>query len=943
MDSAMLEMRENLDMLKNYLPSNASNPTILKLNPNMLPIMNFSITFEGLDQVEATTLVEDKILPRIERIPGVASVSVSGTSKHEYELTFKQDQIDALDDVLDSANQLIKQMNDQYGLGLPLYPKAEQLIQDRMKGNNLSMPSGYVTNNGIDYIVRVGDKFKSIDEVKELEVFSQTNPITGDKVSFVLDDLVAFNYVNTNDESYSKVNGENAISFSIQKQNNYATTDISKRVNRELDAIKKEFTGSEAIVLFDQADMINTSMGSIVSNLLIGGVLAVVILFVFFKKFKPTLIIALAIPISVMAAFILIYFSGINLNIVSMGGLALGIGMLVDNSIVVIENIYRLRSEGASRTEAAIKGASQVAGAITASTLTTIAVFLPIVFLEGITAEIFKEMALTITYSLVASLVIAITVVPSISTKMIDDTLEDVKEPLLDKVKGFYKRVLEWSLKFKKTTLLVTTLLFAGSLFLAVRVGTEFFPESQLTSLTVSVDLPEGTDFKTTAEALDTVVAKIRTIKDVEYVGATIGGDGLSALSGGSGASINVLLNEKTKKTSQGISDEIANLTSDLPYEVTVSEQGMDMSMLGGSGISIMIKGQELDDLERIADEVSDLVAKVKGTTDIFNGVTKTAPEVKITVDKNKAAEKGFTVTEVFGLIAMQLKGNDAITTLSIEGKEIDIRIKDKAKLTVDEIKNMLLPGAPAPFPLSDIADIDDEAMGFGQINRENQSRYLNVTAQIAEGYNVGKVGNAVEQALKDYQVPSGYTVELLGENAEIKSAFNDLYLALALGVVLIYMIMAAQFQSLRYPFIVMFTIPLAFTGGFLGLFITQTPLSVVAMIGLIILTGIVVNNGIVLVDYINQLKDEGMASSDAIIEAGITRLRPILMTALTTILGLSTMALGIGKGSEMLQPMAITTIGGLIYSTILTLVIIPVIYAAFDKKKSVQEVTTDA
>jgi multidrug efflux pump subunit AcrB len=922
MDSVLLEMREKLDMVEGYLPDGVGSPMILKLNPDMMPIMNMSLSFENKTITEATTLIEDEILPRLERIPGVASISVEGTAQNEIHIKLKDAEFAQME-------QTIQYMNDNRPAGQPALPSATELIEMMIKGQNISMPIGSVNDQDIDYLVRVGDKLKSIEELRELTIFG----------TFKLKDVADVDFVNIDDQSYSKVNGEHAITLNVQKQNNYSTTEVAELLNAQLDQIEKDYPEANLVILLDQAEYINLSINSVLNNLIYGGILAVIILFLFLRQIKPTIIIALAIPISVMAAFILIYFSGITLNVISMGGLALGIGMLVDNSIVVIENIYRLRSEGASMREAAVKGASQVAGAIMASTLTTVAVFLPIVFLKGLTADIFKEMALTITYSLGASLVIALTVVPSLSSKMMPEKKEVKKDSFLDKIKAGYTRILKFSLRYKKSTLLVSLVLLVVTAFFSFRVGTEFFPASATTQLSVSVELEEGTRFETTAAALDEVVEKIMTLEDVEYVGASIGGGAMSMLGGGGGTSsgsINVLLKENAKKSFSEVADDIRDLTKDLDYTVNVNESGQDMSAMGGSGISVLVKGQDLEQLEAVATDLANKIAAIRGAVDVSNGVSKTAPELKITVDKDKAAQSGVTVGTVMGILASQLQDAQAISQLNINGREYDIKIPKTTELTLEQIENLPVGLSQAgPVLLKDIADIDPNAVGFGSINRMNQSRYLNVTGSVADGYNTGKVGTEVEELVNNYDTPEGITLEVSGEQEQINSALGDLTLALLLGVVLIYMIMAAQFQSLRYPFIVMFTIPLAFTGGFLGLLITQTPISVVSLIGLIILTGIVVNNGIVLVDYINQLKEEGLSTYDAIIEAGNTRLRPIFMTALTTILALSTMALGIGEGAEMMQPMAITTIGGLLYATLLTLVVVPVIYAGLDRVKT--------
>ncbi|ERJ12628.1 efflux RND transporter permease subunit [Haloplasma contractile] len=919
MDSAMIEIRENLDMVTSYLPDEIGNPMIMKMNPEMFPIMNFSFALHSKDINETTILMQDKILPRLERIPGVATITLSGAAENKVHIVLE--------------DEAIHDLRNTYGIEV-----SKEMISGILKGQNFSMPGGYLNDEGTDYLVRVGDQLKDIEEIKNLPILVMPQK------TITIDDIADVKMVNEADQSYSKVNGEDAITLTIQKQNNYETTEVVESINRELDKIRKDYEGVEVVVLLDQAKYINQSISSVTHNILIGGALAILILLLFLRDLKPTFVIALAIPISVMAAFSMIYFAGITLNVISMGGLALGIGMLVDNSIVVIENIYRLRVEGKPAREAAVIGARQVGGAITASTLTTVSVFLPIVFIEGLTAEIFKEMALTISFSLLASLIIAVTLVPTLSAKMLNKNQQATREHnSLDFVKRIYTSILKFSLKHKVIILITSILVFGLSIYLSMRVGTEFIPTTDEGQITVNVEMPKGTEFEETAATLDDLVNELIKLEDIDTVGAKMGGGFLNFNIGGSkdSGTINIILKEDRKQTTNQISSIIRNLTENYKADITVEASNSSMGMMGESGISISVKGHDLEKLEEIATDLETLLKNTEGTTEIDNGVSKTSPELKITVNKESSIAKNLTIAQVYMRISEMLKTDDTVSAISINGRDYNITVKDavntKNNVDIEAIENL-------PFKytnpvtqieetilLKEIATIEI-ADGFGTINRIDQSRTISVSSQIEEGYNIGKVGQKVQKQLDTYDLPSGYTLELQGEQQQINSALIDLSLALILAVVLVYMVMAAQFQSLVFPFIVMFTIPLAFTGGSLGLFITGTPISVVSAIGFIILAGIVVNNGIVLIDYINQLKEDGMSTYDAIFEAGNTRLRPIVMTALTTILALSTMAIGFGEGSESLQPMAITAIGGLVYSTLLTLIIVPVIYAGLDR-----------
>ena len=956
MDSAMIDMREKLDMIVGYLPAESTNPMIIKINPDMMPVMNFSISVEGMNISESTYWIDDEIMPRLERIEGVATLSMSGGAKNEVQITLDDDKINDINDELNEelAEQMKAAMLQQ---AQGAQSQAEQttdpsqaaqemevpyqtfisrdMVMNILRGQNFAMPSGYIEDSDSVYLVRVGDKIEDLDSIKELVVFKN------DSREIEILDIATVEMVNTADETYSKVNGERAISISLQKQNNYATSDVVNSVRNEIEAIEDEYEQIDIVVLMDQAEFIDMAVGSVSNNLLYGGILAVLILLLFLRDLKPTFIVAVAIPISLLAAFILIYFLNITLNIVSMGGLALGIGMLVDNSIVVIENIYRIKAKGKDAKYAAVAGAKQVAGAITASTLTTISVFLPILFLQGMTADIFKEMAWTISASLIASLAIALTFVPMAASKLLKNSTPKKKSKLFKSITRGYGRILKGALRHKAIVIIVTILLFAGSVYGALQMGTEYMPESDSGQISVEVAMPLGSSFDETSAMLDKVVERIMQVDEVDTVGASIGGNmmgfGPSSMGAGSGGTISVLLNQDGDLMTSEVEQQIRDELKDLDAEFEISGQAMDMTALTGSGISVEIRGLEFDELERLANAAADIVTQVEGTTEIDTGISKEAPALKITVDKDKAITNGLTTAQVFMAVDKAINPQNKASELSLQNRDYDIMVLDSKSdmLNINEVRKLdITSPMGSTVKLSDVAEVTKEA-GYASISRNNQERTITVTAALEDGYNIGLVGDEIAEKLEDFDVPEGYTIELTGENEEINSALMDLILAMAMAVVLIYMIMAAQFESLKYPFIVMFAIPLAFTGGFLALIITSTPISIVAAIGMIILAGVVVNNGIVLVDYINQLKERGMTTKKAIMKAGKARLRPIVMTALTTIFALSTMSIGVGRGAEMMQPLAITAIGGLIFSTALTLIVVPAMYAAFDSSKN--------
>ncbi len=819
------------------------------------------------------------------------------------------------------------------------------MIKNILTAQNFQMPAGYITEEGIDYLVRVGDKFKSQEEISSLVLFDLgmegIEPIT-------LNDVADVFLVDNSDKVYAKVNGNNAVILSIQKQNNYATAEVSKRIQARFDSLKENNDKLGATYLMDQGLYIDMVVDSVLDNLLMGGILAIIILFLFLWDLKPTFIITCSIPISVMFAIVLMYFSGVTLNVISLSGLAVGVGMLVDNSVVVIENIYRLRKKGYSAVKAAVSGSIQVAGAITASTLTTVCVFLPIVFVQGITRQLFTDMALTIAYSLGASLIIALTLVPMMSAGLLKKTIDkDYKR--FDRFCEFYARILTRALRYKAVVLIASIAILILSVFGALSQGTGFMPEMDSPQINVTMEMPNDALFEDTKAMADEVQSRIVKIEDVDKVGAMTGGSGIMAMfnnsSSGAGESKNVqfyvVLKEDKKMSSKEVATLIEESCSDLEAEVTASGSSMDMSALGGSGIAINVTGSDLDTLKKVATEVADIVTGVEGTTEVSNGISNPAPELRIVVNKEKAMLKGLTVAQAYMQVQSAMAAEKQATSLSkVDGTSYPVVLvtEGSEELSLDMIRNFTFEitnkeGKKEDVKVSDIAEVI-ETTGFSSISREGQQRYLTVSAKLKDGYNIGLVSQNVESALEDYEAPAGYELVYGGENETITESMSQLVKMILLGILFIYLIMVAQFQSLLSPFIVLFTIPLAFTGGFLALFLTGFELSVIAMIGFVMLAGIVVNNGIVLVDYINLLRLDGMGKKEAIIEAGKTRMRPILMTALTTILGLSTMAMGMGNGADMVQSIAIVTIGGLTYATFMTLFVVPVMYDILNRRK---------
>ena len=853
---------------------------------------------------------------------------------------------DALKEIADSEEELEEARENAYNQADMNGILTVDTVKSLLAAQNFSMPAGYVTEEGIDYLVRVGDKPEDIETLKKMPLMN--TEMDGVDV-ITLEDVADVFMTDNSADIYTNVNGTPGIMLTIQKQTGYSTGDVSDSILDKFEELKTENENLILITLMDQGIYIDLVMDSIINNVLFGALLAVLILILFLKDWRPTAVVACSIPISIITAIVCMYFSGITLNVISLSGLALGVGMLVDNSIVVIENIYRLRNEGYSAKEAAIKGAGEVAGAIMASTLTTVCVFLPIVFTEGITRQLFVDMGLTIAYSLLASLLVALTVVPAMGSGMLAKAKPKKEGRFFDGMMKVYEKMLALALRWKPVVLILVVVLLVVSTLAAFSRGTAFMPEMDSTQITMSLTMPKDTPLTETAEVTDAVVEKVAEMEEVTDIGAMVSTSSMSMIMGGGNSATNattiyVSLDENKKRDNveiaAEISDNIADILEKNQAEVEIETSSMDMSALGGSGISIMVKGRELDTMQEIAKDIAAILETVEGTAEVSDGLEESTGELRILVDRNKAIEHGFTVAQVFQQIQTKLSDATSATTLETEIKEYDVYVKNASdmELTRNLVKNLELDrtkqdGTREKVKLSDIATFENTE-SLNSINRSKQTRYISVTAAIADGYNVGLVSTDVEKALETYEMPTGYSYEMSGENETITDAMNQVYLMLLLAIIFMYLIMVAQFQSLLSPFIIMFTIPLAFTGGFLGLWVSGSEVSVIALIGFVMLAGIIVNNGIVLVDYINQLRADGMEKKEAIMTAGRTRIRPVMMTALTTILALSTMAFSNDMGADMSKPMSIVTIGGLVYGTLLTLVVIPCIYDIFVREK---------
>ena len=782
-----------------------------------------------------------------------------------------------------------------------------------------------------------------------------------------LSDVATVFYTDNSDEIYAKLDGNNGIIASFSKQSNYATAEVSDNIVARLDELTTEYEGIHFKPLMDQGDYIHLIVETIVSSLLWGALFSVVVLFLFLRDWRPTLITLISIPASVVFAVVLMYFTGVTINMISLSGLLVAVGMLVDNSVVVIENIYRLRAKGATVVQAAVSGAQQVLGAIVASTLTTVCVFAPIVFVEGLTRELFTDLALTMTYSLLASLLVALTMVPAMASGLLQRPLEQ-KPGLLDKIYPAYKKAIRWSLDHKAAVLAGSLALLILTGIATVSRGFSFMPEFDMNTVNVTVSMPEGCTREEAVAYTDEVARRCMTVEGVDAVGAMIQTDTaltmMSTAGGEYDATVYITMPDSYSGNKAG--KEIEALCADMDCKVTaVNIMSSMMSYVTGNGVSLQVYCEDMETLQSAAKSIAARMAQVDGTVDVSDGLEDAAQALHVTVDRTKAMEHGMTVAQIYMQIAAALNTTSTGTDMVLDDSSMQLIIQqdESSKMTVETLPELKIDPDSAmsaamsgstssgsssssslsslsgeetdtdnSFLLKDVATVE-KTVSLNTISRDQQRRCVTVTAGIADGSNVTLVSSEVTKAVEAMELPAGVTIEFNGENEQIMDAMGQLLLMLLLGIVLVYFVMVAQFQSLREPFIVMFTIPLAFTGGFLALLLSGTGLSVISLIGFVMLVGIIVNNGIVLVDYINQQRLAGMERREAIIDAGVTRLRPILMTSLTTILGLIVTALAKNAGTSLIQPVALVCIGGLLYATLMTLFVVPCMYEIVSKK----------
>ncbi|MGM9589026.1 MAG: efflux RND transporter permease subunit [Faecousia sp.] len=811
------------------------------------------------------------------------------------------------------------------------------MVSQILTAQNFSMPAGLVKQDGIEYMVGVGDEMTDIKELENMMLFDMGME---DLDPIYLKDVAVVALTDNQAETYAKLDGENGIVLSFEKQSTYATAETTNNINERFRELEAEYPGLKFVSLMNQGDYIYLIVDSIVDSLLLGALFAILVLYLFLGDLRPTIITLCAIPISVIFAIVLMYFSGVTINMISLSGLAVAVGMLVDNSVVVIENIYRLRSRGANVIQAAVSGAQQVAGAVTASTLTTVCVFVPIVFVEGITRQLFTDLALTMTYALLASLLVSLTLVPAMASGMLRKE-KKAKDTVMTKFLAVYQKMAAWALDHKILVLGASLALLILSASWSLSGGFIFMPEMDMPNVDLSITMPEGATMEEASALADEVLARIDTVDGIATVGAMMSNG--SSLMGGSSddtlsMTVYITLADETA-SGAAVSQKIEALCADMPCEVTGTSAMMDMSALSSSGVGVQVFGEDMDTLQEGARKAAELLRGVTGIAEVSDGLEDAAPALHVAIDRNKTMGNGITVAQIFMELSGALTETKTATTLKINGTSTDVIIEKQAEslLDVDGLKNYGFEvtgtdGETKEFTLADVATVE-ETSSLSTIQRLGQRRYVTVTGTLEPGYNVTLVSAQVQEVLENADLGPGVEIQFSGENEAIMEAMEQLLLMLLLGILLVYLVMVAQFQSLKSPFIVMFTIPLAFTGGFMGLLVCGMEVSVISLIGFVMLTGIIVNNGIVLVDYINQLRLEGMERRAAILEAAQTRMRPILMTTITTILGLADMAVRQSAGTALMRPVAVVCIGGLTYATLMTLFVVPCIYDIMNKK----------
>jgi HAE1 family hydrophobic/amphiphilic exporter-1 len=922
LDFAAQDVRDQIGLYEQFLPAEAGDPLVMKFSFSQFPVIFYGITSD-IPAMRLRTVIEDEVAPRLERIDGVASARV-----------FSMDEREILVDV-DKASL------ESRGLTL------DQVMM-ALRAENLNLPAGNIVERYSDILVRTMGEFTGLDDIRRTVVgmTAKGEPVYVGDVAEVKDTLKEMRYA-------ARIQKQNGVYLIVSKRSGANTQQASAAVKKELEALKGTIPGNPVFhVAMDQGDMIEQVTSQTVGNAWQGGLLAILLIFLFLRNWRPTLVISMAIPLSIITTFIALYAAGYTLNLLTLGGLALGIGMLVDNAIVVIENVYRHLEDGEGADQASIEGAGEVGMAITASTLTTIAVFFPMIFASGITGKMTQALGLSIAFSLLASLFVALTIVP-LSTSLLFRSKKSLRaitkapeERQFAKARAFYRKWLDKALHNRRWVIVGVILALVVSLAIVPFLGTEFMPAQDMDMIMLKVRMPVGTALDETNRVVAMVEDIMSAMPEITMISAQVGSqveqDAGDAASGMSNAGTHEGLlwvglvkgDERTESDAQ----ILERIRRRLPNLRGVKFEAIDMSqmMLGGAAAPVEIKlfGKDFAELKSLADQIVQSISGIEGLRDVTHTLAAGKPEVQIHIDRERAYRLGLSVYQVANTVQTAMLGK--VATRYREGSdEIDVRLrfKEKYRNSLDEVRSIpLRTAAGQTIYLEQVADV---ASGEGpiMINRENQARRVSVTANIV-GRDLGSVVRDVKGRLAGFEngLPPGYFLEYGGSFEQMQEAFLILAGAFALAILLVYMVMASQFEHFVHPFVIMFTVPLGIVGVIFGLLITGRTLSLAVLIGVIMLAGIAVNNGIVMIDYINQLIKRGVDKREAILQGATTRLRAVLLTALTTILGTLPMAFSRSSGSEFRAPMGVSIAFGLTATTVLTLFVIPVIYSIVNK-----------
>lgn len=915
MNFAALDIREAIDMVRPILPDDADSPMLMTFDPSMIPVM--ALTLSGdMGPADLRNFAEDVIRPRLERLGGVASVGVSGGLEREIKIELNPGRMEIHRVSLDQVFQVLQT-------------------------DNMSQPGGTVLHREREYLLSTTGEYRSVEQLSEVLI------PTLDGGTIALRHIADVHDAYKDVSVLSRLNFEPSVGLSIQKEADANTVQVARAVRNELARIQSERSGIQIAVVIDQAEMIEDSLANVAVNGLVGAVMAGAVLLLFLRSGRAIAVIIASIPLAIIATFVMIYFAGMSLNIISLGGLALGIGMLVDNAIVVLENIYRKRSQGLAAVAAAEEGTNEVASAIFASTLTTVSVFMPVVFVQGIARQISQDMAFTVSFSLIASLAVALTLVPLLAAKWLTRRPQHTGRSATDAAGGevleadrqlgglqrAYMRLLGGAMRRRGWVLGGMVVLLVGSLAMMPLVGSEFIPSVDQSVVSVRVELPIGSRLSDTDRVVAELEELIYAIAEVESVYASIGGGGQLSVGGASAEAgtieITLVPLRERSRSSFEVAEQIRQLAEDIPGALISVTAAGSIGGMGGAPLEVQVGGDDEATMIGALAQIADAMRQRPGVREVATSLEEERLEYRLEIRPDRARELGLSVPQVASAVRTAIDGQVA-TRYRAGGEEVDVRVRVGGTHDLDRLAYVPIWSPVAgPVPLEEVVAFTPGTVPTS-LTRRDQARVYTVTADLF-GRDLGSTMLDLQSAVNELDLPSDVFVTIGGEAQQMQDAFGDLAFALLLAVFLVYAILAAQFESLRHPFTIMLSVPLAAIGVVVGLVVTRTSLSVPAFIGLIILAGIVVNNAIVLVHYINLLRQKGMERAEAIIEAGRARLRPVLMTAITTILAMVPLALGIGEGAEIQAPMAIVVVFGLLFSTLLTLVVVPLMYVSID------------